>query len=157
MDNVTWAALALTLTVLGSLYSWWAFRHRGLAPGLRGVAVTLLVPAAWLTGTLSMFTRIATAISQWATTLAFSPQVWVGIGSAALSGLLLVVARAVDHRRPGAGRAGRGELVEGRGAVTGRGTRQVSPGTKPGSRPQAPAHDDEFDDIEELLRRRGIQ
>lgn len=159
MDNVTWAALAVTLTVLGSLYSWWAFRHRGLAPGLRGVAVTLLVPAAWLTGTLGMFTRIVTAISWWAANLAFSPAVWVGIGSAALSALLLVVARVVDRRQPGAGRAGRDELVEGTGpsSVSGTGTRQVSAGRKPRSRPQEPPPDDEFGDIEELLRRRGIQ
>ncbi|MFC6697655.1 cellulose synthase [Nocardioides daphniae] len=148
MDDVTWAALALSLTVLGSLYSWWAFRHRGLAPGLRGVALTLLVVAAWLTGTLGLFTRIATAVSWWATNLVLSPAVWVGIGAAGTSGLLLVVARLLDRRRPGVERRRQDSLGHtGSAQVT---ARERRPRSKE-------SHDDELDEIEELLRRRGIE
>ena len=49
--STTWAALALVLTILGAAYSWFAWRRRGLAAGMRGLAWTLLPVAAWLTGT----------------------------------------------------------------------------------------------------------
>lgn len=146
---MTWAALAVTLTALGSLYTWWSFRHHGLAAGLRGVALTLLVPAAWLTGTLALITRISTALSWWATHLVLSPAVWIGIGAACTSALLFVVARGVDRRRP-VGRPQPGSLPAGEAtaAVPG-GSRSRKP------TPRGP-QDDEFADIEELLRRRGI-
>lgn len=146
MDAVTWAALTLTLTLLFSAYAWWAFRHRGLAPGIRGIALALLPAAAWLTGTLEMFTEIATSVSHWASRLVLSPRVWVGIGAAGLATLLFLVSRVVDARRPRA-RVGGGRT---RGAVTGGAT------PAPGAAKPAAAGD-EFSEIEELLRRKGIQ
>ena len=57
VDDVTWGALTLTLTLLGGIWTWLAFRRRGVVSGLRGAAFTLLPAAAWLTGTLQLFTR----------------------------------------------------------------------------------------------------
>ena len=74
MDDVTWGALALVLTMLGGFYTWWAYRNRGATPALRALALTLLPAAAWLTGTLKMFTRIVDAVVDWATDLVFSPR-----------------------------------------------------------------------------------
>ena len=48
MDDAAWTALALALTIVGGLYTWRAYRRRGLAAGMRGAGLTLLVPAAWL-------------------------------------------------------------------------------------------------------------
>ena len=42
VDDVTWGALTLTLTLLGGIWTWCAFRRRGLASGLRGAGFTLL-------------------------------------------------------------------------------------------------------------------
>ena len=39
VDDVTWGALTLTLTLLGAFWTWLAFRRRGLASGLRGAAL----------------------------------------------------------------------------------------------------------------------
>ena len=36
VDEVTWGALTLTLTLIGGLWTVYAFRRRGVASGLRG-------------------------------------------------------------------------------------------------------------------------
>ena len=59
VDDVTWGALTLTLTAIGGFYTWWAYKTRGMTPAIRGLAITLLPAAAWLTGTLRLFTEIA--------------------------------------------------------------------------------------------------
>lgn len=141
MDDVTWGALAFALTVLGGVYTWWAFRHRGAAAGLRGLALTLLPPAAWLTGTLGMFTQIVRAIGSWATHLVLSPIVWAGIAAAGTSVLLWLVATGLDRWRPVEGRDGRDAVPGGTGGTGGTGA----------------GAGDEFADIEELLRRKGIE
>ncbi len=141
MDDVTWAALALVLTVLSGGYTYWAYRNRGAAAGARGAAVTLLPPALWLTGTLKMFTRIVDAITDWATHLVFSPAVWIGIVLAGLSVVLFGVA----------GRLGGGK-------TTPNSTEPPrTPGSlnAPGARP-APAIDDDLSEIEAILKKRGI-
>lgn len=146
MDDVTWGALALALTALGGAWTWWAFRHRGPAAGLRGLAITLLPPAAWLTGTLGMFTRIAGAITWWASGLVLSPAVWVGITAASTSVLLWLVAKGLDRRHPAvSSRRRRGSEAA-----------EAAP-THPSVKSKGPAVDDDFADIEELLRRKGIE
>lgn len=147
---MTWGALALTLTLAGGLYTWWAFTRRGLTPGLRGLALTLLPVAAWLTGTLQMFTQIANAVGRWATSLVFSPIVWLGTSAAGVSVALFLLARMIDsHRGVTPATAGRREKK----VEPGRGAGSLPPGGA--SRP-TPA-DDEFADIEAMLRKRGIQ
>lgn len=150
MDEVTWGALALTLTLAGGLYTWWAFTRRGLTPGLRGLALTLVPVAAWLTGTLQMFTQIASAVGRWATSLVFSPIVWLGTSAAGVSVALFFVARLIDsHRGVTPAAAGRGEKK----VKSARGKKILPPGAPAASRPA----DDEFADIEAMLRKRGIQ
>lgn len=144
MDDLTWGALTLTLTLLGGVWTWLAFRRRGVASGVRGAAVTLLPAAAWLTGTLQMFTEVAGAVGDWAAHLVLSPTVWLGIALAGVSALLFVVSGALRNRgrggppeRPAAGRRKRSDEL---GAA----------------RPTAPPLDDELADIEAILRKRGI-
>ncbi|MDP2774107.1 MAG: hypothetical protein Q8O61_11185, partial [Nocardioides sp.] len=79
MDDVTWAALALTLTLLGGIWTWLAYQRRGLPAALKGAGLTLLPLAAYLTKTLQMLTEVGDAVADWATTLVFSPVVWVGV------------------------------------------------------------------------------
>ena len=143
MDDVAWGALTLSLTLLGAIYTWYAYRRRGLAPALRGAALTLLPVAALLTRTLRMFTEIADAITGWATRLVFSPTVWVGVVVAGISVLLFGAARVVDRRGTGSGRtAPRTPSAPGRSAA-----RRVETSD--------PA-DDDMADIEAILRKRGI-
>lgn len=145
MDEVTWTALAAVLTAVGAAWTWYAFRHRGVASGLRGAGLTLLPPAAWLTGTLEMFTEIGGSVAGWATGLVLNPFTWVGIVLAGLAVLLLGSSSVLRSRELG----GRPDTEKGAPA-----SRQ--PRRLPSSSDQEPAVDDELADIEEILRRRGI-
>lgn len=143
MDDAAWTALALTLTTVGAAATWLLWRRRGLVSGLRALALTLLVPAAWLTDTLRMFTRIGDAVADWALGLVFSPVVWTGVALAGVSVVLLVATGMLARRGVGA-RAG-SEVEPGRSA----------PAAGPAGR-GAPAIDDDLADIEALLRSKGI-
>ena len=63
MDDVSWGALALSLTVLGGIYTWWALRHRGVTAAVRAAGFTLLPLAAWMTGLLEVFGDVADAFT----------------------------------------------------------------------------------------------
>lgn len=152
MDEVTWAALTAVLTALGAAWTWYAFRHRGVASGLRGAGLTLLPPAAFLTGTLEMFTEIGGSILDWSTNLALNPMVWAGIVLAGLSVLLL-----------GASAVLRGRDRGGKPTSAKEPKRAPSPADRPGLNPasgpgQPPIASDDPDlaDIEAILKRRGI-
>jgi hypothetical protein len=138
VDDVAWGALAVALTVLGGIWTWFAYRKRGFAAGMRGAAFTLLPIAAYLTKTLQMFGEIGDAVADWATALVFSPRVWLGIVVAGVAGVLFVVSGWLGARR-------------------GDRPRKVKGGDRPrevgGS---APAADDDLADIEAILKSRGI-
>ncbi len=148
MDDVTWGALTLTLTLLGGIYTWFAYRRRGLAAGLRGAGFTLIPVALLLTDTLRMLTRIADAVGDWALHLVFSPVVWAGILLAGVSVVCFVVSGFLTRREIGTtspkGRRGDDTkaLPEGRG-------KRAEPVV-------ADPVDAEMAEIEALLRKRGI-
>ncbi len=150
MDEVTWGALTLTLTAIGAVWTWFAFRRRGAAAGLRGAGFTLLPAAAFLTGTLEMFTEIGGSVADWATHLVFSPVVWLGIVLAGVSGVLFVASGALRARQGGDTKPGR-DLPAGESArPAGRGELKAS------GRNGEPAIDDDMAEIEAILRKRGI-
>ena len=135
VDDVTWAALALTLTLLGGIWTWFAYRRRGVPAALKGAGLTLLPLAAYLTKTLQMLTRVAEAVADWATTLVFSPVVWVGIVVAGVAVVLFGAGRALEQRHDAAPPK-----------------RLPAPQDRRGT----PAIDDDLAEIEALLRKRGI-
>jgi hypothetical protein len=136
VDDVAWGALAVALTVLGGIWTWFAYQKRGFAAGMRGAAFTLLPLAAYLTKTLQMFGEIGDAVADWATALVFSPRVWLGIVVAGVSGVLFVVSGWLGGRR-------------------GDKTKKVK-GSKPREVEGAAPVDDDLADIEAILRSRGI-
>ncbi|WP_432479098.1 hypothetical protein [Nocardioides sp. GXQ0305] len=146
MDEVTWTALTAVLTAVGAAWTWYAFRHRGVASGLRGAGLTLLPPAAYLTGTLEMFTEIGTSVADWATSLVLSPVVWAGIVLAGLSVLLLGTSGAIRRRSAGAPAS----------SGSGRETRASRKALPAGEQKGEPLLDDDLSDVEEILKRRGI-
>lgn len=137
MDDAAWAALALSLTVLGGIWTWFAFRRRGLASGLRALGFTTLPLAAYLTKTLKLVTEIGQAIGSWATHLVFSPVVWAGFLLGGAGVVLIVVSGMMRSRQLGTAQEGspKKELPTGTPAIS---------------------TDSEMAEIEAILRKRGI-
>lgn len=162
VDSTTWAALALVLTILGAALTWVAWRRRGLAAGLRGLAWTLVPVAAWLTGTLKLAANILDDVINWATRLVFSPTVWLGIVVAGVAVVLWVVSGALRSR--GIGTRGRVRAPGGAKQVPAApsdgqsGAQPAAPsGRKPPKRKAKDDDDlDDMDDIEAILKRHGI-
>jgi len=137
VDDVAWGALAVALSVLGGIWTWSAYRRRGLAAGMRGASFTLLPIAAYLTKTLEMFGEIGDAVVDWAVALVFSPRVWLGIIVAGLAVVLFVVSGWLGARR-------------------GDKPKKVKRGDQPKEVGGATAVDDDMADIEAILKSRGI-
>lgn len=150
MDDVSYGALALALTLVAGTYTWYAYTRRGLGAGLKGAGLTLLPVAAYLTRTLRMLAEIGDAIADWATRLVFSPVVWTGIVVAGLAVVLYGAGRVVEARGGGAPARGRPQKQRGPEQLPG------SPATPPAGRRSPAPVDDEFADIEALLKNRGI-
>ena len=158
MDNASWGALALALTVVAGLWTWFAFRNRGVRSGVRGVAITILPIAAYLTHTLRLLGRVVDAVGDWAVGLVFSPTVWVGIALAGVSFLLLFVSgripgetreerRAAKREARRSGRSGSPEPA------------QALPKTRRAGRGDGGVGDtlgDDLDDINAILKKHGI-
>ncbi len=149
MNEATWAALTIILTVLGGAWTWLAFRRRGAVNGLRALGFTLFPAAAWLTGTLETITEIAASVTDWATSLVFSPSTWTGIGLAGL-GLVLILTSGLLRDRA-LGRA------QGRGASQPRVGKTAPDTTRLPRGSSAAETDDDMSDIEALLKKRGIE
>ncbi|WP_109508932.1 cellulose synthase [Nocardioides speluncae] len=145
IDDVTWAALTLVLTALGGAWTFYAWRNRGAASAVRALALTMLPPAAYLTGTLKMFGRIVDAIVDWATAVVFSPGVWLGIVLFGISVLLFGTARVMSSR-------GKDDKPHPKQALGGEKAKSLPASSGGGE----PAIDDDLADIEAILKRRGI-
>lgn len=140
-----WLPVCAGLTGFGVLLSIIVWRRRGAASGLRLVSWSLLPIGLWLLGLLPIVARFGVDLVQWVSTVAFKLQSWVGLAVIGLAVLLWIVsgvmlgrrrARAEEEDDAEAGESGERKQVEGR----------KSSGTG-----------DEFSDIEDILKRRGIE
>jgi len=148
MDDAAWGALALALTVLGGIYTWFAFRNRGFVAGLRGAGFTIIPVALLLTDTLQLVTDIGGTIGDWFIDFAFSPAAWLGIILALVSVTCFVAAGFLAGRGVGTTKGQeRAEGAERKALGRGRATRKE---------PVLADVDPEMAEIEALLRKRGI-
>lgn len=153
MDEATWAALAATLTLLGLAWTYVSYRRRGAVAAMRALGFTTLPVAAWLTGTLEMFTEIAGSVTDWATSLVFNPVTWTGIGMGGFGVALIIVSGIIRDR----------QLARGLGTTDAAGTsarplpESPTRGRATPARPAGDPVDDDLADIEALLRKRGIE
>ena len=157
-SQIEWLPITAGLAILGLIVSFFLWRRRGAAAGLRGVAWSLLPVAAYLIGAIELLWRFGSAIASFASSFVFSPRVWAGIIVALVSVLLFVVSgrlRSRARRRSG-GRA----APKAAGAGTGTGATAAG---KPGKAVAAPKRqpavvdDDVLGDAAEVLRRHGIR
>lgn len=157
--DATWLALAVVLTAIGAIWTVVAWRTRGVAAAVRGAGLTLLAPAAYLTGTLELAGEIAVDVGDWARGLVFSPVVWTGIALAGAGVLLVLLGGALAAKGVGTTPRTATPREVGEGAER----RAVPPAGRRAAAPPATASgggraggDDDLDDIEAILRRRGI-
>lgn len=139
---MSWGALALALTALGGIYTWWALRHRGFAAAVRAAGFTLLPMAAWMTGLLEVFGEVTDTFAHWFTRLVFSPLVWLGVIVFVVAFVLIGASNFVTRRQdpaPEARKRGRDK------------PKAVGPTTK-----ADPLIDDEMAEIQAILKKRGI-
>jgi hypothetical protein len=156
-SQIEWLPITAGLAILGLIVSFFLWRRRGAAAGLRGVAWSLLPVAAYLIGAIELLWRFGSAIASFASSFVFSPRVWAGIIVALVSVLLFVVSgrlRARARRRSGGQAAPK---------AAGAGTGATAAAGKPGKAISAPKRqpavvdDDVLGDAAEVLRRHGIR
>ncbi len=140
VNPATWA-LALSLAILAGVWTFFAVRRRRTAAAVRGAGLVLLPFGLLLTGTLTLLLRILDAIALWATRLVFSPSVWLGAGVVVVAVGLIVAGRSLERRGGGA------ESPP---------TRSTPREVEAGASGDGSSGDPELDEIEALLRRRGI-
>lgn len=142
---VMWA-LAISLATFAGLWTVVSYQRRRWSSVLRGLALVLLPFAALFTGTLTLVMRMLDAAAVWASGFVFRPLVWVGLILAVVA-LVLWVA---------------GSRLGGRDATRTSAEKAAKRGGSSGALPARPAQgggvlDDDMAEIEEILRRRGIE
>ncbi|MEV4799824.1 cellulose synthase [Nonomuraea sp. NPDC049421] len=164
-NAIAWLPLCAGVTIAGLVLAFLAFRRRGAAAGMRVTAWALLPMAALLTDALQSLWTIGTTVVGFVTGLVFKPTVWAGVALAGLSVVLFVASGVMRGRRlssgrkkpaaetPEAGAGAAGPQAAQKPAQKSAGAAKPKPavGQKPASK-----GDDDFSDIEELLKRRGI-
>ena len=118
---------------------------------VQGVGLALAPIALYLSGLLRLLWNGIVAVGTWASTLIFSPAVWLGMGLLGVCVVLWVVGGLVARR---------GRRAEPAKAASGRSTTAALPAK--GRAGQVPARkqaevDPELAEIEALLKSRGIE
>jgi hypothetical protein len=151
-NQIAWFPLCAGLTGFGLVLSWFVFRRRGLRAGLRGVAWSLLPLAAYLTGAIEMIWKMGVAIGDFASSFVFSPEKWAGIAVTGLAIVIFVVSGMLRSRADKPAKKVKGGDGQA-GAPTGEKGQTIAARS---SRAPAATDDDDFSEIEQILRNRGI-
>ncbi|MEY9211279.1 cellulose synthase [Thermobifida halotolerans] len=143
--------LGAALTVVGLIVSWVVWRRRGASAGLRAVAWSLLPLAFGLIGLIEILASLVAQLVRFFVGLVLDPLAWAGVAVAGLAVVLWITGRLMRRR---AGRSAKSSATEPGAAADRRAAPAVGEGA---GQKKAPAGaDDDFAEIEELLRRRGI-
>jgi hypothetical protein len=160
-SQIAWLPLCGGLTGAGLVASYLVYRRRGFAAGLRGVAWSLLPLAAYLTESVQTLWDMGVKLVDFATGFVFSPERWAGIAlvgvslvAFAVSGLLRRGRAVADGEADGTGVRGRAARQD--AATAGAAPKRQALERRPGKQPAKVSDDDDFSEIENILRNRGI-
>ena len=157
-SQIAWLPLCGGLTGLGLVASWLVFRRRGFRAGLRGVAWSLLPLAAYLTGAIEMIWKMGTAIGSFATSFIFSPEKWAGIAVTGVAFVAFVVSGMLRGRpdKDGTPREAKVKAKDKDGTAKAAPARKGQAIAARSGSAAATGDDDDFREIEQILRNRGI-
>ncbi|WP_370619626.1 hypothetical protein [Mumia sp. Pv 4-285] len=145
-----WAAL---LSALALFFAWRANRAGDRAAVVRRLGWALVPWALWLIGALRLVIRIADAVADWAAGFVFRPSVWLGLVVAVVAVVMIVA---------GTRAKGRSKSRSATTDVSGAGGQAVTSKRRTQRSAEAPKRsaakgDDDMAEIEDILRRHGIQ
>jgi len=157
--GVEWWPVAGALTLIGFVLTVLLWRRRGAGAGMRMLGVSLLPGAIVLVGLQGVLKELWKSVLRFATGLLFSPQIWVGVGMGVVAVLCILIGNRLTVRK--LKEVGSTTTVSGsKPAVSGGAT------SKPGSpakqvavkrhSSKEPTGLEGMDDIDEILKRRGI-
>ncbi|MFI9749649.1 hypothetical protein [Streptomyces collinus] len=101
---------------------------------------------------------VMTGVVEWLADTAFSPTAWAGFGVLGLAWVLFMTTRAVERRRGGTRKERRAARAADRpGTVAPAASApSLGQGSRPATRPAQASRDDDFSDIEAILKKHGI-
>jgi hypothetical protein len=155
--GVEWWPVAGALTLVGLVLTVLLWRRRGAGAGMRMLGVSLLPGAIVLVGLQGVLKELWKSVFRFATNLLFSPQIWVGVGMGVLAVLCILIGNRLTVRRRK--EVGSTTVAGSKPAVgsstakakSGSAAKQVSPKNS-----KEPTGLEGMDDIDEILKRRGI-
>ncbi len=160
-DAFVWLPVAGGLSALLLVAAFFAFRKRGASAGLRLVGWAALPMAIWLTDLSRLLYTVVVEATRWVGGLLMSPKVWIGVGLFAVWFFLLGGVGIVRRRRKakGGGEASSKEVATTSGQPAA--AKKAAPAAIEKGQPKAKAKNDDdplsgFEDIDEILKRRGI-
>lgn len=143
--------LCAGIALLGVLITALAWRRGNKGRVLQGIGVVLAPIALYFAGLLTLVWNAVVAVVGWAARIVFTPLVWLGISMLGVCLVLWVVGGIVARRtKPAKDAAPAKEAAGGRKAPA------VGTGKQPAAQQQPPV-DEDFAEIEELLKKRGIE
>jgi hypothetical protein len=161
-SQIAWLPLCGGVSAVGFVASYLAYRRRGFAAGLRGVGWSLLPLAAYLTQSVQTLWDMGVKLVDFATGFVFSPERWAGIALVGVALVAFVVSGLMRRTRPAkdSGRAVKDGTGKTKAAKVGTGKAGAAPKQAIERRSSRQAanlsDDDDFSDIEKILRDRGI-
>lgn len=159
MFGVEWWPVAGALTLVGLVLTVLLWRRRGAGAGMRMLGVSLLPGAIVLVGLQGVLKELWKSVFRFATNLLFSPQIWVGVGMGVLAVLCILIGNRLTVRKlkevgPTTTTSGSKPAVKGSTASAKSGSPAKQVAAKRDSK--EPTGLEGMDDIDEILKRRGI-
>jgi hypothetical protein len=162
-NAIAWFPICVGLTAAGLILSWFRWRRKGPRRGTRLTEWSMSPLALYTTGAIVLIGRIGSAVVNFSTAFVFSPKSWAGVILFGAAGLFLLVSGGIPLPFSRRRRARKKELA--RAEPDGRAPTPAAKGgraalAKPGIAGKggpAPEADGLDKDVEEILRRHGIQ
>jgi len=160
--GVEWWPVAGALTLIGFVPTVLLWRRRGAGAGMRMLGVSLLPGAIVLVGLQGVLKELWNAVFRFATNLLFSPQIWVGVGMGVVGVLFILIGNRLTVRKlkeVGSTTTVGGTkpaVSGGAKAKSGSPAKQVSAKRDTSKNMKKPTGLEGMDDIDEILKRRGI-